>query len=360
METPANNLLLGLLAYAAQRDISPERLCQLAEIDPQWLTSSERPTLSEKQVEDLWVTLLHLSNDQQFGLHFGESLGLSALGIVGEIIKSSGTVGEAVTIAAGMVEHVTRWFTMTVSRNNERFTIHINPSNPQWRSSVTAVQMLDVLMVLVIHELDGLLLQKTSPVAVDYVPEIINHHEYQRVFRCQPATQRKENTIAFDLRFWNEQIITANYELQHFLKERITTSLSQTKPAERLSDKINRYLVSNAYLGVLSLEDTAANFNISPRTLQRRLKQENFSFQELADNARQDLSVQALKSGGYPVKEIAYMLGYNELSAFSRAFKRWTGVSPYNYRVKGPVHSGARGKSDPPFRSKVATEWIAE
>lgn len=339
METPANNLILGLLAYAAQRDISPERLCRLACIDPEWLTSANRAPLSGKQLDDLWTNLLHLSNDQQFGLHFGESLRLSALGIVGEIIKSSATVGEAVTIAAGMVEHVTPWFNMTVSKDNEKFVIHISPSDSQWRSSVTAVQMLDVLMVLVIHELDGLLLQKISPIAVNYVPVSINDQEYERVFRCKPVFESAENTIAFDLRFWNEQIITANYELQDFLKERITASINHTKTGERLSDKINRYLVSNAYLGVLSLEETAANFNISPRTLQRRLKDEQSSFQQLADYARQYLAVQALKQGGYAVKEIAYMLGYNELSAFSRAFKRWTGVSPDSYRTNRTLHT---------------------
>lgn len=333
MENPENNFVLGLLAYAAQRDIAPERLCKLSNIDIEWLTSNSRQSLSEKQLEDLWINLLHISNDKLFGLHYGESLQLSALGIVGEIIKSSSTVGEAVGIAAGLVKHVTRWFDMSVEVTGETFAIHINPILPDWQSSVTATQMIDVLIVIVIHELDGLLLHKISPIAVNYKAEMGNIQEYERVFRCKPTNLEKGNNITFDIRFWNEKIITANYELLNFLKDKINTAVSQKKTNERLSDKISRYLIGNAYLGMLSLENTAANFNISPRTLQRRLKEENLSFQQLTDTVRQHLAVQALKEDEFAVKEIAYMLGYNELSAFSRAFKRWTGISPDGYRV---------------------------
>jgi AraC-like DNA-binding protein len=339
METPATSFMLGLFAYAAQRDIMPEQLCKLAHIDPAWLTAANKRPLSEKQVNDLWLNVLHLSRDHQFGLHLGESLQLSALGIVGEIIKSSKTVGEAITNAAGLVEHVTDWFNMTVTRNSKSFAIHINPLRADWKSSVPAVQMLDVLMVLVIHELDGLLLHKITPVSVSYMPAIARLSEYERVFRCRPVAKSRKNAIAFDNSVWNEPIITANYELLNFLKENMTAALNQVKANDRLSDKVNRYLISNAYLGVLSLEETAANFHLSPRTLQRRLKEEDVSFQQLADRARQHLAVQALRQGRYTVKEIAYMIGYNELSAFSRAFKRWTGNSPESYRLNDSPHS---------------------
>ena len=332
METPATSFILGLLAYAAQRDISPEQLCKLANIHPRWSTAANKRPLSEKQVYDLWSNALRISNDARFGLHLGESLQLNALGIVGEIIKSSKTVGEAITNAAAMVEHVTDWFSMTVSRKANSFTIHINPLRADWKSYLPALQMLDVLMVLVIHELDGLLLHKTVPLSVSYRPEITNINEFERVFRCKPVAKSRKNAISFDISFWNEPIITANYELQNFLKEKMSAALSKIRKKERLSDKINHYLISNSYLGVLSLEETAANFHMSTRTLQRRLKEEDANFHQLADGIRQHLSVQALKQTRYTVKEIAFMMGYNELSAFSRAFKRWTGSSPETYR----------------------------
>lgn len=332
METPATSFIIGLLAYATQRDIKAEQLCKLAHIDPGWLTAVNKRPLSEKQVYDLWLNVLRISNDSQFGLHLGESLQLSALGIVGEIIKSSKTVGEAITNAAALVEHVTDWFNMTVSRKTNSFTVHINPLRADWKSYVPALQMLDVLMVFVIHELDGLLLRKIAPLSVSYMPEITNINEYDRVFRCGPVAKSRKNAISFDTSFWNEPIITSNYELQNFLKEKMASALKKGKNKVRLADKIDHYLISNSYLGVLSLEETAANFHMSTRTLQRRLKEENANFHQLADRVRQHLAVQALKQTQCTVKEIAFMMGYNELSAFSRAFKRWTGSSPETYR----------------------------
>lgn len=334
MEHPATNFVLGLLAYAAQRDISPERLCALANIDAAWLKAENKALLSDKQLNDLWLNAVYLSKDQHFGLHFGESLQLSALGIVGEVIKSSRTVGDAISTAAEIGQLITSSFTFRVSKASNAFTIHIDPVNDNWRESVTAVQTLDVLMVFIIHELDGLLLKKISPLAVSYMGDITAHGELERILRCKPTALTEENTITFNLKYWDEPIITANYELQKFFKEKVQLFIEAKAREEGFADKINRHLIANAYLGILSLEEIAANFNISPRTLQRRLKDEEVSFQQLTDNARQYLAVQALKQGGHAIKEIAWMLGYNELSAFSRAFKRWTGISPDAYRLQ--------------------------
>ncbi len=334
MEHPATNFILGLLAYATQRDISPERLCTLANIDATWLRAETKTPLSDKQLNDLWLNAVHLSKDQHFGLHFGESLQLSALGIVGEIIKSSNTVGDAVTVAAELGQLITDSFTFKVSKASDTFTVQIKPVNENWQQSVTAVQTLDVLMVFIIHELDGLLLRKISPLTVNYIANTPADAELERVLRCRPTASSKENAITFDLKYWDEPIITANYELQKLFKEKAQIFIEAKAHEERFADKINRHLIANAYLGILSLEEIASNFNMSPRTLQRRLKDEQVSFQQLTDNARQYLAVQALKQGGHAIKEIAWMLGYNELSAFSRAFKRWTGISPDAYRLQ--------------------------
>jgi AraC-like DNA-binding protein len=100
-----------------------------------------------------------------------------------------------------------------------------------------------------------------------------------------------------------------------------------------LKDRLLRYLRSNAYLGLPTLEAVAANFALSPRSLQRKLQEEGVSYQQLVDEVRKSLALQYLASGQYPLKEISYILGYNETSAFSRAFKRWTGAAPMRYQT---------------------------
>lgn len=83
-----------------------------------------------------------------------------------------------------------------------------------------------------------------------------------------------------------------------------------------------------------------ANFNLSKRTLQPKLKDEGISFQQIANEVRKDLAVCYLTSGNYQVKAIAHILGYKEQTALIRAFKRWTGKTPGDYMLPGrqPSH----------------------
>lgn len=98
-----------------------------------------------------------------------------------------------------------------------------------------------------------------------------------------------------------------------------------------LNKRIYNYLMSNSYLGMVSLDDIASNFNLSTRTIQRKLKDEQVSFQQITDEVRKSLAINYLKAGDVPIKQISYMLGYNELSAFTRTFKRWMGTTPGAY-----------------------------
>jgi AraC-like DNA-binding protein len=85
-----------------------------------------------------------------------------------------------------------------------------------------------------------------------------------------------------------------------------------------------------------SLAITARALRMSPRTLQRRIAAEGTSFQELVESVREELARVYVKDPKRSIGEIAYLLGYAELSPFLRAFKRWTGVTPSQFRAAAP------------------------
>ena len=138
--------------------------------------------------------------------------------------------------------------------------------------------------------------------------------------------------LEFDGRYWNEPILTANYELQRLMLEKVSQHTAQLSKQIPLSERIINYLAANAYLGISSLDEIAENFNTSPRTLQRKLQEEGVSFQQLADSVRKSIAMHYLQLGNHPMKKVSHMLGYNELSAFTRAFKRWTGKTPMDFQ----------------------------
>ena len=332
MDEQRKQFAISLLAYAVQRGVSAWQLCELSNIDLNELTKKAGGTITTKQVSDLWKNASHLCGDSLFGLHFGESLQLTALGAVGEIIKNSNTVGEAITIAASLTHLVTDLFRMEVMRGKKTFTIQLTPmgSSPD---DFVSKQVADLLMVFTTHELSGLLLEKIIPSSVTYPYKISEPKEYERIFH-KPVKKADVYSIEFKNSYWDLPILTANYELQKFFLQKVSAAPGDPlSPSISFQVKILDYLMKNAYMGILSLEDVAANFNITARTLQRKLQDEGVTFQQLADSARKSLAIHFLESGKYQVKEISNMLGYNELSAFSRAFKRWTGKTPVTYQA---------------------------
>jgi AraC-like DNA-binding protein len=333
MEDQKNSFVLSLLAYAAQRDVPVQQLCSMSGIDLKLLKTGSHPPVSKNQLSDLWLNASRLSNDPLFGLHFGESLQLAALGIVGEIIKSSYTVGDALTQAASLIHLISDHFRMEIKNTNQTFTVYLKARREVNESSFAFLQMRDLLMVFVIHELDGLLLEKIKPWSVKLSFESARVAEYERVLRCRPVNKANEYSLEFPASYWNETILSSNYALQSQLLQKVQSSFKAQKAKQTLQTRIKDYLAANAYLGVFSLEEVAANFNVSPRSLQRKLSKEGVTFQQLADEVKQTLAKHYLRSGNYQVKEISNMLGYNELSAFSRAFKRWTGKSPIEYQA---------------------------
>jgi AraC-like DNA-binding protein len=239
-------------------------------------------------------------------------------------------------VAAQSIQLITDLFTIDVARSENSITITFQPDAEKAILFPDAMrQMVHLFMVFTIHELDGLVFQKIVPLEVSLpLHTSADGKEYERVFRYRPEDVQGRYCLKFHDLYWDEVIITANHELQSMLNK-ITSQAGALCAAEPLlSERIADYLMANAYLGMANLESIAANFNTSARSLQRKLREEGVNFQQLADSVRRAIAMQYLQAGNHPVKEVSYMLGYNELSAFSRAFKRWTGLTPQDYQKK--------------------------
>jgi AraC-like DNA-binding protein len=99
-----------------------------------------------------------------------------------------------------------------------------------------------------------------------------------------------------------------------------------------LSVRLALWLESRLPEGEPSLTEAAGAFCMSGRSLQRRLKEEQLSFQKLVDNTRRALVERHLHTPGMTMTQLAFLLGFSDVSSFSRAFKRWFGVSPSRYQ----------------------------
>ncbi|MBO2012969.1 AraC family transcriptional regulator [Hymenobacter negativus] len=332
---PQQQLALALLAYAAQRGLAVDRLARQSGLDTAALLSPTHGPLSAKQWHDLWLNAAQLARDPTFGLHFGEAATPAALGVVGQLVQSSRTVGEALTHGAALLPLLTDQVWLDLAHSPQSVWLRFRQLPTELAASATVVDhLVDFVLAFVLHELDGLLLERLQPRTVRFPPGARQLPEHLRVLRAATLAAGPPGEYSVELAgaCWSMPLLTADYELQAALLQKITQWQAARPAVEPLRDKIAGYLLANAYLGIPSLEELAANFSTSARSLQRKLQAEGTNYQEVADAVRKSLALHYLKMGAYPIKEISYLMGYNELSAFSRAFKRWTGHSPAHYQ----------------------------
>lgn len=328
-----NSFVQSILAYAVQRDIDVLQLCNAAAID--YKSLQKNIPINNTQLNSLWKNAAHLTADPLFGYHFGESAQLAALGLIGQIIQASDTVGDAIAKGSALVELITDMFTVKTKYNGINFTLELLADRKNIKEyPYTYRHMGGYLMVFVIHEMNGLLLEKIKPLFVQ-LPELPeNTKEYERMFRCETIKKGDNHLLSFSSSILEIPVLSANYSLQQMLLQKLSIALPEMQTTSLWQNKIYYHLLSNSYLHTLSLEDVAANFNTSVRSLQRKLKEEGITYLEIVDNVKRNLAISYLENSNHQIKDIAYTLGYNGQSAFNKAFKRWTSESPSTYASK--------------------------
>jgi AraC-like DNA-binding protein len=131
---------------------------------------------------------------------------------------------------------------------------------------------------------------------------------------------------------WDTPIPTANPELLNILERQAAVMLSMVPPPGNIEATIRSLIATKIHEGRPQIEKIAREMGFSPRNLQRKLRSIDKSFAGILDDVRAQAAKLYLHDSEIPVGEIATILGFEEASSFTRAFKRWLGVTPMWYR----------------------------
>lgn len=110
---------------------------------------------------------------------------------------------------------------------------------------------------------------------------------------------------------------------------------SRLLPTITFSRQVRPLIAGHLAKGRVKVENVAQELNMSRHTLYKKLKEENLTFAALLEDVRREQALTYLRDRNRSLSEVAELLGFSELSAFSRAFKRWMGKSPAEFRAAG-------------------------
>lgn len=157
--------------------------------------------------------------------------------------------------------------------------------------------------------------------------------EYDLLFPCPLVFSADRSSLLFHSRYLPMPLLQDERTLKHFLERSPADLLSRPDDGDSLSSRLRR-LLSRDSTRWPDLDAVAAHLHISPQTLRRHLREEGTSFQALKDQLRRDIAIYHLGRADLSLQQIAEQLGFSEPSAFHRAFKKWTGLTPGAYRAQ--------------------------
>lgn len=281
-----------------------------------------------------YVTLMRagqaLSGDPALALHFGEAYDISELSIVGLVGQGCATVGEAlaelnrlarltVEVDGPLADR------LVVRRESDGVWLVDTRENPNEFLEITESSF--ARMVCSARRLGAPNLIE----AVHLTHSAPSYRaEYERIFRVPITFESHRNALLMgqDDSWLRQPLALQPRYVFGVLSERAEALLKKLETAKTVRGRVENALMPVLHLGNSRMERIAATLGLSRRTLARRLKDEGTTFEAVLDGLRHKLAVSYLKGKKVSVNETAYLVGFSEPAAFSRAYKRWTGESP--------------------------------
>lgn len=279
----------------------------------------------------LWSLVTDLTGDPCFGLktrHFYRPTSLHALGFSW---LASPTLLEAFNRLQRYVRIVNTAAKIQIDKKASFTQLTVSTSIAHIDKYPAAI---DTGLSIVLHMCRLIYGNDLQPIKVQMrrpQPAQMHLKKYLELFGAPIEFGHNNNALFFDNAVVNRRLPTGNIELARANDQVINNYLSHlddTSTGIRVKTKITELLPT----GNVTEEKIASVLNVSLRTMQRKLKEENTSFKNILNTTRQELADHYMELSRMSLNEITYLLGFSDPANFSRAFKRWHGIPPSEYR----------------------------
>lgn len=318
-----------MLDACARLGLDTRQILHAAKIDPATLQDPDA-RVSVEQVEALWRKAYELSNDPDLALHAIEVLPFGAYRVIDFLASSAPTVGAALTKVSDyfpIINAVLR-LPYTVGEHEVIYGIEA-PSRPSTLTRPYAEYTMAAVFLrtrMITNPTFRLLRVQFSH------DRPANTSEHERIFECPVTFGADRCAMVIPREAWNAPRTGGNPALFSVLETHARMLLEQYPGADDIVGRVRNAIESELRGGNPSLESIARQLAMSPRTLQRRLRDCGVVFNDVLDALRFKAAKSYLAHKDVAGTEVAYLLGFAEQSSLNRAFKRWSGLTPSEYR----------------------------
>jgi AraC-like DNA-binding protein len=318
-------------AYASNKGLEVGSLLRKAGLASQHIENSTFPLNVKSQIAFLNLVAA-AAGDDLLGFHLAQDFDLREIGMLYYVMASSETLGDALQRATRYSRIVNEGIHLRC-RENKHLTVNFEYVDVARHQDRHQIEFFMATLVRLVRQLSG---RSLFPDRVN-----VTHHrdrfraKLKKFFGCDVTFSSSTDEIAFPSAIRPMPLASADSYLHALLIAQCEqTHAHRLRPAA-LRASIENEIVPLLPHGNAQAPEIARRLGMSQRTLARRLAAEGLSFTAILDALKLDLAKHYLGEADLPITTIAWLLGYQEVSAFTHAYKRWTGKTPKQARTKG-------------------------
>ncbi len=322
------SVLSTLFVYLASLKVDTDAFLRSLGVDPAAVRAPDTRVPLETYLL-IQEVAARRTGDPYFGLHMGEFAEPGTWSILGYMMMNCKTLGEAMEKSGRYSRLIGNLIDVRaeVRLNRVRIVLY-TPAHVPGLSR----HCFEATLSSTVRTMRSLTGRPLNPLQVTLAyPPPASTAEYDRVFGCPVLFDQKENSMTVDLSLASTPIRMANPALLSYFERYAQALLAEMDRPSPYSRAVTKIILARLDDEALSIDKVAQEMAVSVRTLQKRLEEEGVVFSDLLRDIRARLAKKYLREN-YSVEQITYLLGFSEPSVFRKAFKKWAGVTPKEYR----------------------------
>ena len=309
--------------------VSRAKLLTLSSLSEQELLFA-KTRIDEHRVRLVLEYAVLLSGNPYFGIDVGRAVQPGTYSALGYTLMSSKSLEEAIELNCQYGQLVSDIGHVELIKNK-------NTASMVWHPGNSATALLRPLQEAIITGWwtfsQWIIGNKAKLTSVHFChPKPHNVSVYEKVFDAPVYFSQKYAALSFDTHYLQKSLTQRDEDIHLLMLQKTKQMLNDLPQSLSYKDRVDLYISSSISQGPTTLEDAADKLSISIRSLRHHLKKESTSYQTILNDVRKRLSCKYLEESSLSIQKIAETLNYQEIGSFSSSFKKWTGVTPSEYR----------------------------